>query len=40
MPKNQIKATRAKQREENKMVNDVELSVEHRWISLTKKRGD
>lgn len=22
------------------MINDVELSVEHRWISLTQKRGD
>ena len=35
-----MKATRAHKREENKMINDVELSVVHRWISLTQKRGD
>ena len=33
---NQMKATRAKLSEESKMNN----FVEHRWISLTQKRGD
>ena len=27
-------------REENKMVNDNELSIKHRWINLAGKRGD
>lgn len=40
MAKNQMKAQRAQDREDNKLVNEQELSQKHRWINLTEKRGD
>ena len=40
MTKDQKKAQIAQEREENKMIDQHEESVAHRWISLTEKRGD
>jgi len=40
IPKNQIKQQRAEKRDDNKKINDHELSVKHRWINLCEKRGE
>jgi hypothetical protein len=38
IPKNLIHQQRNQERQDNKLINDNELSISHRWISLTSSR--